>query len=180
MKRFASSDNGSGSAAMRPLVDDHARVFDRLFHEALGGERLPVLMDSGHTTQFGYRYTSSMTKKDVPVVRGRLKAMFGEEFTDLGSTVGRFDLQQAEVSCKISNLQQRPISVIANFDMDHALNVFFFRFTQGLKGIQIGASARSQMEALERMLALKKEGNVDYYALLSKQSTVAEGFESTG
>ena len=38
----------------------------------------------------------------------------------------------------------------------------------------------SAVMRLWRMLALKKEGNVDYYALLSKQSTVAEGFESTG
>ena len=152
--------------AMRDLVQTHTQLLDGLYRDLIPGNREPVLTDSPHAISTGYRYSGKLTKRGMRRAAARLAAMFGDAAVDPRGGHSPFRELRVEIECTARKAAAGfdNVSISAKYEMDHTLNVCFFRFIKSLEGIEVSDESRRHMEALDRMLASNWERDgIDHY-----------------
>ena len=157
-------------AVARDCINGYTRVLDALYGDVIDGKKEPLLMDNPLSTSTGYCYRGHFTRKGLHVLEQRLQETFGEEPVPPRGELSLYASQEATVLCSFgkSDTGFNNCTVEMSFNMNHILNVCFFRFTKRLEGIRIESPARVSMEKLEKTLKIIAGGeNVDYYDLLA-------------
>ena len=159
-------------AAMRGLMQAHTDVLDRLYADVLTGERVPILTDTPHSLGTGYRYRGRLIKRGLGRIAKRLEAVFGEAPEDLRGDHSVFGDRRATVECSARKDGSGfdDVTVTAKYELDHMLNVCFFRFAGRLEGVEVKPGARRHMDGLDRRLATgwEREGVDHYRSLMAK------------
>ena len=157
-------------AVARDCINGYTRVLDALYGDVIDGKKEPLLIDNPLFTSTGYCYRGQFTRKGLRVLEQRLQETFGEEPVTPRGELSLHESQEATVLCSFgkSDTGFNNCTVEMSFNMNHILNVGFFRFTKRFEGIRIESTARASMEKLEKMLQVIAGGEtVDYYDLLA-------------
>ena len=165
-------DAGAGKAATRRIMRTYTDVLDRLYGDVIKGDREPILADSPYVVSTGYRYSGYLTRRGLRVIDERLREAFGEEAADPRGEVSVHQHLRATVECSFGKKGQdlEDVSVVVKPEMNHLLNVCFFRFTRRQEGIEVGSAPRTNMDGLERMLkATAEREGLDYFEMLTKR-----------
>ena len=161
----ARPDPGDGfedaKAAMRGLVQTHTDTLDRLFERVGAVEKLPILVDSPHSTDLGYRYRGRLPagRRAAARTRSRLAELFGAGAADARGELDSHIDARVEYAARKAGAGFDRVSVTTKFEMGHAINVCFFRFAQGLAGVEASKDAAEAMAGLERTLALDRDSD---------------------
>ena len=159
-------------AAARGCIDKYMEVLDPLYNDVIDGKKEPQLTDSPYLVSTGYQYTGRFTKRRLRSLDKGLRAIFGEVTLEPRGDISVYSHQEVTIlySFYKDGARLNDTTVKIRFNASHILNVCFFRFTQGLEGIQIEQNARVNMQKLEETLKIMTEReNVDYYDMMTRK-----------
>lgn len=159
-------------ASTRRIMRTYTDVLDRLYGDVIKGEREPILADSPYVVSTGYRYGGHLTRRGLRVLDERLREAFGAGAADPRGEVSVHQHLRVTVECSFGKKGHDldDVSVVVKHEMNHLLNMCFFRFTRRLEGVEVGSAPRTNMDSLERMLkATAEREGLDYFEMLTKQ-----------
>lgn len=165
-------DAAGAVGAVRDLMRTHTDMFDRLFDDVMRGKREPTLIDTPHSASTGYEYRGTLASWSAKRLERYLAEMFGNGAVDPRG--GRSRTREQSVSIEFSARKRGDAlgdaSVKTKYQLDHMLNVCFFRFVAGLRDVAVLPEARTGLESLDRTLASDwdRTGRDHYRAMIAR------------
>ena len=140
--------------ALRQYVSNQETIFDTLFGNLMSGTKSPTLTDSPHSTRIGIRYRGTPTEEGYSLREKTIQALFGMQ-DPLLQKVDLHSNHDVKINYELpstSDLSSSDPCVNITVNMDHGLNVCWFKLLNQQEAIEIDKSVIPSMQKLERVL----------------------------
>ena len=162
------TSEAEAKACARELVEVYLDKLDRVYREMVKGTREPFLQDSPNQVTVGYEYEGQTRILPVAVLARRARVVFASQAVRDPRRPRIFFPLWATIDCTYQKQgrQVRGGDITAKLYLGHMLNLCFFQFTKGLKGLEVAPAAQESMDSLEQTLAATSGQEVEDYLRL--------------